>query len=72
MLPTMGSESEQLIAELAAKRQTVELQDERGRTLGSFVPAELSPFPDRSEIDRRCAAGGGILIAEFWKNLGVE
>jgi hypothetical protein len=64
------AEAEHLVAELAAKREKIELRDETGRTLGRFVPADS--FPDRNEIDRRCAAGGGIALAEFWKRMGVE
>ena len=66
------AEAENLIAGLASLRQKIELRDETGRTLGQIVPAELSPFPDRAEIDRRCTAGGGIPLAEFWKKMGVE
>ena len=66
------TEAEHLVAELATSRQKIELRDETGRTLGRFVPAEAAPFPDRAEIDRRCAAGGGIPLADFWKNRGVE
>ncbi len=66
------AEAEHLVAELATMRQSIEVRDETGRTLGQFIPAEPSPFPDRVEIDRRCAAGGGIPLAEFWKKMGVE
>jgi hypothetical protein len=66
------AEAEHLLADFAARQQKIELRDETGRTLGRFVPVEPSPFPDRSEIDRRCAAGGGITLAEFWKKMGVE
>lgn len=65
------ADAEQLLAKWAATEQ-IELRDETGRTLGRFVPVAPSPFPDRSEIDRRCAAGGGIPLAEFWKKMGVE
>lgn len=66
------AEAEQVVAELVAKQQEIELRDEVGRTLGRFVPAETGPFPDRAELNRRCAAGGGIPLAEFWKQMGVE
>ncbi len=66
------AEAEHLVAEMGAKRQEIELRDESGRTIGRFVPAEPWPFPDRAELDRRCAAGGGIPLAEFWKKMGVE
>jgi hypothetical protein len=64
------AEAEHLLLEWATKKQNIELRDETGRTLGRFVPAD--PFPDRAEIDRRCAAGGGIPLKEFWRKLGVE
>jgi hypothetical protein len=60
------AEAEHIVANLATSRQKIELRDETGRTLGRFVPADPSPFPDRAEIDRRCAAGGGIPLADFW------
>jgi hypothetical protein len=66
------AEAEQVFADLAARRQEIELRDEVGRTLGRFIPAEPGPFPDRAELDRRCAAGGGIPLAEFWKQMSVE
>jgi hypothetical protein len=65
------ADGERLLAGLAIKEQ-IEFRDETGRTLGRFVPVDPSPFPYRSEIDRRCATGGGILLAEFWKKMGVE
>jgi hypothetical protein len=64
------ADAEYLLAELATRRQKIEIRDETGRTLGSFVPVD--PFPDQPEIERRCAAGGGIPLAEFWKKMGVE
>ena len=66
------ADAEHLLVELAANGQKVELRDETGRTLGRFVPADPSPFPDQPEIDRRLAGGGGIPLAEFWKKMGVE
>ena len=66
------AESERIILDIARKRQPIELRDETGKTIGHVVPAEPSPFPDRAEIDRRCAAGGGIPLSEFWKKMGVE
>ena len=66
------AEAEHLVAEWANNRQNIEVRDETGRTLGRFVPVEPSPFPDKSEIDSRCAAGGGIPLAECWKKMGVE
>jgi hypothetical protein len=65
------ADGERLLAGLAGTEQ-IELRDETGRTLGRFVPVDPSPFPDRSEIDRRCSNGGGIPLAEFWKKMGVE
>ncbi len=53
------AEGERLVAELAASGQKFELRDENIRILGKFVPAEPYLFPDRAEIDRRVAAGGG-------------
>ena len=65
------ADGEQLLTKLAITEQ-IEFRDETGRTLGRIVPVGTSPFPDRSEIDRRCAAGGGMPLAEFWKKMGVE
>ena len=65
------ADGEHLLEGLAITEQ-VEFSDETGRTFGRFVPVDQSPFPDRSEIDRRCATGGGIPLAEFWKKMGVE
>jgi hypothetical protein len=61
------AEEEHLVAELATSRQKIELRDITGRTLGRFVPTEPSPFPDRAEIDRRCAAGVEFLWRIFGK-----
>jgi hypothetical protein len=66
------AEAEQFVEKLATTGQKIELRDESGKTLGRFVPVDPSPFPDRSEIDRRCAAGGGVFLSEFWKKMGVE
>jgi hypothetical protein len=70
------AESEQRVAELAARNQEIELRDETGKVIGRVVPPEpicpWDPTLTREELDRRSAAGGGIPLTEFWKRMGVE
>jgi hypothetical protein len=70
------AESEQRVAELAARNQEIELRDETGKVLGRVVP-EPADDPDwvkaitPEEIERRMA-GEFITLDEMKKRQGWE
>ncbi len=70
---------EKVLAEVIAKKQSVEFRDESGAVIGSFIPTQ-TPTPDeplvpwdssitREELDRR-ASEPGLSIEEVRKRLG--
>jgi len=63
--------------------EQLEILDEKGQTLGHFLPAALykkmlyaavetsCPF-SKEELERRAKETGGRSLAEIWKSLGVK
>lgn len=73
-----------LRSKLNGLSEALEVLDEKGQTLGHFLPADLykkmlyaaveasCPF-SKEELERRSKeAKGGRTLAEIWKSLGVK
>ena len=72
-----------LRSQLNGLSEELEILDEKGQTLGHFLPAALykkmlyaaveasCPF-SKEELERRAKETGGRSLAEIWKSLGVK
>ena len=72
-----------LRSQLNGLSEELEILDEKGQTLGHFVPAVLykkmlyafveasCPY-SKEELERRRKETGGTSLAEFWKKMGVS